>query len=59
MLIQILLSTLQSVIGSDVVESDGARVRPKENPTQWPISFKKNMSGKERGNHISFYKRTW
>ena len=30
---------------SDVVESDGARVRPKENPSQWPIVIKKNAAG--------------
>ena len=40
---------------SDVVESDGARVRPKENPTQWPISAKKGMFGMTRYSEVLAY----
>ena len=36
---------IQSVTNSEIVESDGARVRPKQNPIQWPIKCRKSESG--------------
>lgn len=38
---------LESVTSSEVVESDGARVRPKQNPVQWPIKCRRSESGNE------------